>query len=689
MKRITYITFLPFVVFSLLCNALALEKETHRYLNRKIIEENEEKFNTYLNSNLGFLDGVKQILNGLRVIEWFENAGRQEDEPAYTRSFNHFHDPLQPWDLAGFNKTFKSSLVWAQDQGMVGSLLGGDWSWKRARDSFFKGLTSLDKTSREKHFSDAFRALGQIMHLIQDASVPAHVRNDPHIYIDLFGRKIGKYHYESWVQDNLAKINLSPVSFDKSIFTFSPDPLAPIPIANLFDTNQYDGTNLGMTTGSMIGITEYTNANFFSEGTVFQNYPHPTYLDTNYFSIDWKNPEVIDGEDGKQDRRIYIKKLEGERLASLSYISYDCIQKGSDESCPLVLDEKVYEEYASKLIPRAVSYSAGLLDYFFRGKLQVTSIPIFYKNRLIYLRVKIKNLTPNEILRDGVFTLTYSFRPKDGNLDGSQDIWGQDSSPSGTLVEGKEVVIDFFLSVPIPRESYASAKFTLAFKGTLGEEVGAVIGKGLSLGEIKFEEEWDNGFTGNHHWAHTGITLLGQNPDNGATSNVIQDGYLIKENIRYAGYKSARVNESYVGYDVIGNQFLDILPISITPETYIQFKIDEMGINEKTPASPGYTNDWQYLMLTFNEGLGIQYSLDQFIYLGPKVVYLTFDPNLIIMDNLYNLFEKAGISIPPGGLILRNIAFVQQLSILDTNSTVEHRQRMKIDSLRLIEGKRQ
>jgi len=38
-------------------------------------------------------------------------------------------------------------------------------------------------------------------------------------------------------------------------------------------------------------------------------------------------------------------------------------------------------------------------------------------------------------------------------------------------------------------------------------------------------------------------------------------------------------------------------------------------------------------------------------------------------------------------LYLRNIAFIQQLSILEENSDMEHHQHMKIDSIRIVEGK--
>jgi hypothetical protein len=40
----------------------------------------------------------------------------------------------------------------------------------------------------------------------------------------------------------------------------------------------------------------------------------------------------------------------------------------------LYFDSKCYEEYASKLIPRAVGFSADLIDYFFRGRVEISPI---------------------------------------------------------------------------------------------------------------------------------------------------------------------------------------------------------------------------------------------------------------------------------------------------------------------------
>lgn len=113
----------------------------------------------------------------------------------------------------------------------------------------------------------------------------------------------------------------------------------------------------------------------------------------------------------------------------------------------------------------------------------------------------------------------------------------------------------------IPTKNYDSVKFTLVFKGTLGNEEEAVIGKSLTLEEIKFTEEWDNGLNGNHTWAHTSFNLFDQNPDNGSTANTIIGDTLIKDNIRYVRYKTARVNESFLDDHFNNGQFKDILPI--------------------------------------------------------------------------------------------------------------------------------
>lgn len=115
-----------------------------------------------------------------------------------------------------------------------------------------------------------------------------------------------------------------------------------------------------------------------------------------------------------------------------------------------------------------------------------------------------------------------------------------------------------------------------------------------------------------------------------------------------------------------------------------------MSINQIPPAPPGTTNHWQSLMLHFNHGLSLQMTQEgQGIFYTPKTATYTFGLGLIIVDNIYQLFQNVGIAIPDGPLYLRSLGVVQQLFILDELSTVEHHQHMEIDSIRIIESKKQ
>jgi hypothetical protein len=202
------------------------------------------------------------------------------------------------------------------------------------------------------------------MHLVHDASVPTHTRNDPHV--------LG---YEKWVQKNTDINTISPIFFDNSILG---RPTSDLPIANIFDTNQYDGNNPQVAVGTDIGLTEYTNANFFSEDTINSK-------DFAYPRID-SNTEVEQRSHinplGTYTRQYYLKKCCGETnepvgylLSAVDYLDY------WRENFPLlsfalpkipVLDSNVYSDYAKFLMPRAIGYSSGLLKYFFRGSIEIS-----------------------------------------------------------------------------------------------------------------------------------------------------------------------------------------------------------------------------------------------------------------------------------------------------------------------------
>ncbi|MFZ3090027.1 MAG: hypothetical protein WA240_05305 [Nitrospirota bacterium] len=464
MKYCSKQTFLVIVlVLSLNKIALSLDKVTHKFLNETIVKQGG--FNNYLINNLGFAKGIEERFKERQVIELIAQGGVEEDEPLYLRSRNHFHNPSKSWDQAGLTDfgslsslgfTPMSSVLWAQDQSDRSWIdFGGDWSWKKGREYFYQALTASDKTTREESFAKTFRAVGQIMHLVEDASVPAHVRNDTHIWGD---------GYEAWVRSNHGSLNLSPTAFDSSILNETPNPIASIPIAKIFDTDKYTGTN--PSTSLSWGIAEYTNSNFASDDTIFTENFNPNHK--HYFPYPRYNPdnyEIYEIDIPPNKKRIYIrKKGDGEPIERFAtagplykYLSFDPALQRSE----LKLDLEVHSDYAKKLIPRAVGYSAGLLNYFFRGDIDMIPDDTTGTGYVI-----VNNIDED---MNGTFELWY-----DNTNDERRMVWNSylnvGSKSSGS---NKSTNITF---TP-PTDAKEPGRYMLVFKGKLGNEEDAVVGK--------------------------------------------------------------------------------------------------------------------------------------------------------------------------------------------------------------------
>ena len=397
----------------------------------------------------------------------------KEDEPEgflkylsnTARNNNHFHNPLaESWSSAGLDidvSRYKSlipwpfrdslpdhiegqsSILWAHNKNQV---LGGQWSWHDARKNLYSALTGMDFDGRvvvytyaemQQYYANTFRALGQLMHLIQDASVPAHVRGEFHWL---------KFHYESWLEtvrkqesNRFAGFIASPTPLDRSIFGGPPDPLPTIsdpnvkvtPVAKLIDTDQYTGSSPEDTWTKTVGLAEFTNANFFGEFISLPVTPKCPFPDLN-------SPNVEERRDGIQDprdptkgtiRKYYYSKLDepgkgGYRLATAGFLK-DYITKYFPMYFPIymgnlkpALDGAVYSDYASRLLPRAVSYSVGLLQYFFRGNIEII-LPdsgVYAQSdnvsqKFTQVKLKARNISPNdEEMSDGGIELVAKFK---------------------------------------------------------------------------------------------------------------------------------------------------------------------------------------------------------------------------------------------------------------------------------------
>lgn len=358
-------------------------------------------------TNLGFSAGLLEILewDGNSTIKkgnvenWIQEGADLEDTgnlwnavTATARWKNHFHNPLKPWLEAGLTdvQTGESSILWAQDGSNQQNYLERDWSWSIVRNYYYLALTSVAAIDRSAYFAQAFRGLGHQMHLIQDASQPAHVRNDAHPWDR---NEVSGLNIEPWAAKNRNFINSLAANPQFPTLSLAPSTYSSLdpsynslhltPVALFIDTDQYNGS--APTVGLTQGIAEYTNANFASEHTIFAEenpisdihyfpYPRKSSTDIQDHINQNKLPETVTAEDGIPDTSFWIKKTgDGEtydHFARPAYLS-NLLAGNSLFTKTFYQDDECHKDYARFLIPRAVGYSAALINYFFRGTLNI------------------------------------------------------------------------------------------------------------------------------------------------------------------------------------------------------------------------------------------------------------------------------------------------------------------------------
>ncbi|MFZ3137181.1 MAG: hypothetical protein WA126_07305 [Thermodesulfovibrionales bacterium] len=452
MRKLTSIgVFLFIIIFSKY--ALSWDdRVTHKDLSRYAAENStlSKDKGDYLR-NIGFNKGLNKdelVWNGGKrsIKEWLASGAELEDSPL-SRSFNHFHNPLRLWNQAGlddwfvFHLTGKSSLLWSQDGSYQQSSVNENWSLQKTREYFYTSLTSMNDLLRQENFARTFMGLGHQMHLLQDTAVPDHVRNDAHPEDAIFGKVNINIYFESWAkseQQRIIDLASDPNLFISPNVSFNISYNGLAPTTQLFDTDQYNGTNPSVSLSQ--GLAEYTNANFFSGDTIFaaerysadhrhySPYPKRASTDLQNYLAGSKHGETVVAEDGDTDTVIWISKnADGENVShfvktgKLSKWYYNIFGEGELFYNTFYRDEKCHEDYAQKLIPRAVGYSAGLLDYFFRGNIEISlpdsgvyaqiDDPAQANNGFTQIKLLVKNITPNyEQMTDGSIELVVKYR---------------------------------------------------------------------------------------------------------------------------------------------------------------------------------------------------------------------------------------------------------------------------------------
>ena len=235
--------------------------KTHRDLTKAAIgtiKNPNLKLKESIVAFTGYSSGFDKVFRGIdrknndtkrSVLEWLQEGSTDEDALNRCRASSHFHNPLfMDWILAGMSDSTLtdficgfdrklSAITWAtgysassrmgtykedrsekyvfQIYGFPFPPLWGDvkqdMGWDHGRIYLYEALTATDPAVREEKFVKTFRAVGMVLHLLQDMGVPAHVRNDmdSHLFNALWPPN-WMNPFEKYVVTDFSAINKTP-----------------------------------------------------------------------------------------------------------------------------------------------------------------------------------------------------------------------------------------------------------------------------------------------------------------------------------------------------------------------------------------------------------------------------------------------------------------------------------------------
>jgi len=333
---------------------------------------------------------AQESLTDKQLIE----AGAELEDRG-NRPFCHFYDPVvghtAPLNFAYFNRPYSANYT-AQDwvtatAGSICTLSGPlatfssdaqNYSLSSADTYFYQALTMPNESDRDQNFGELFLSIGHELHLLEDMAQPQHVRNDMHCD-SLKCLPFGLYHPNEY--EKYAYINYDEVQPD---YSKTPD----LPTAEDY-----------WSTGDQRGLAEYTNMNFVSVGTTYSltgtgggsNYTMPAangsvpvsvgnvfgyigtavpnqianYCQTRNCSMTFVTSDVHDQYAGTDATNSWA--------AAYSIFNADLNDVNGHQFYTLdAATEKSAEDF---LLAQAKSYGAGLINHFFRGRLDVQPDP--------------------------------------------------------------------------------------------------------------------------------------------------------------------------------------------------------------------------------------------------------------------------------------------------------------------------
>ncbi len=414
------------------------------------------------------------------------------------------------------------------------------FSYSRARGYFLNALVTPGPASmaggRNEAWGLLFQSLGQVVHHIQDMAQPQHTRNDGHAdYFETLGNiPVGTLRHPSRFERH-ARTRQGELKIASAIS----DAIVPV-----FPRHaQYFHLPRHFWTGDGRGLADYSNRNFVSWGTNFIATANGAPMKNPYFDFPTPRPNPVtltpveafspdlvpavvsifcegleslpcsmtfyanewsDPLDGTLfvNGRASTESIFDEDLAIP--VSYNAENGDVTTTRFFALNQINFDASLAFLAPRAVAYSAGLINYFFRGEMEISlpddgvyAIVDHHAQRckdacgFTKVKVKLKNTTPSESMRAGALRAVAKFHRNDCY---AEDLSGEPGGAGFTGFSCRKsdedaVVSELILIDRLDSQAQDSFTFTfptaipinatdlilqVVFFGTLGEEKGAV-----------------------------------------------------------------------------------------------------------------------------------------------------------------------------------------------------------------------
>jgi hypothetical protein len=484
---------LAMAALSVGASAFSYETSTHAILTQMAIERSIIGTNPKLFTNFGFqsFNNLRGVMYGGRVPTrvnlgtandaiiwgsyWEDTVSPPGDTLFGSVAYRHFFDPQvdQP-DGIGRGLNIGGVTLGSRSPDWILEYRSADqdqfYSFQKAQQNLKLALTLAEEHQREEALGMVLQSLGHIVHHVQDMAQPQHTRNEQHLHgIKLLGlipvntpqRMYEEYtalHVDSRLRDQL--LNAWPQ----------------YPVPSLKTTSDYwfnSGPN------RFIGMADFTARNFLAMDFGYSVLADGTIVSSAAGALPLPNGRNFDGTPKRIDvGTTLIKALGGLQFPVPVYSIYGSFHDGytgqDTIDQPLAVesaifkglpnrpvryfqwnDTTVWENGYKTLFPRAVAFSAGLINHFFRGGVTLTRASG-------NTNWAISN--PSPYLMSGTYTVY-----KDSSTDGFR-IPLPDGTFSLTLAAGASANVSF------QQPPQNTSNLTVVFEGDINNEIHRVTG---------------------------------------------------------------------------------------------------------------------------------------------------------------------------------------------------------------------